>query len=469
MALAGSQDGARQPSQPPASPDSGLEFRHAVALHRQGKLAEAVRAYARVLEADPRHAEALNNLGVVLRAQGKLAAAVAAYRRGLALKPDDPGMLANLGAVLRSQGDSKQALAVLHRAVALAPKAPAVHHNLGLVLRDFGHSRDALACFERSLAIWPNNVAAKLDRAYTLLAAGDFAAGFKALEARFESDRRPVLVPGLGLWNGAPLGEQTLLVRAEGSLEDMLQFCRFLPAVKQRNGSSSARLVLECPRSLVRLLQGLSGVDEVAAFDSCTSAPSLQSPLLSLPRILGFAPQGLPGPIPYLTAPADAGFALPRPKGARLALGIVWAEQPEGIGQGAKGPGLAPFFDLMQRPDVAVFALQRGAAGGDLDRIGGRGMLQDLGARLPDLADLARLIEQLDLVVTSDPATAQLAGALGRPVWLALPQVADWRWALADDTTPWYPSMGLFRQPAPGDWSAVFAEIAGALDSLVGT
>lgn len=463
---AGARQGAARQTQPPAASVAAREFARGIALHREGKLDEASRSYARALELDPGHVDALNNMGVVLRAQGRIDAALTAYQRGLALRPDDPGILANLGATLRAMGQHRKAVEVLHRAIALAPKAPGVHNNLGLVLRDLGHYEEALACFERSLEIWPNNLAVKVDRAVTLLAKGDYPEGFRALEARFEGDSGETLVSGLPIWNGAHLRGRTLLVRAEQGPAEVLQFCRFVPLLQAAGG----RLVLECQPALLPLLQSLEGVDEVAAFDQRQAAVDVQLPLLSVPRVVRVRPQDLPAKTAYLKAPERAGFALMHPAKSRLSLGLIWgpqpedARRPEASSEGA--PGLKPFFRLMRRPDVAVYALQRGPSAQEARQLGASGLLHDLSSFLTGLEDLARLMEQVDLIITADATAAHLAGAMGRPVWLMLPRDSDWRWALERDTTPWYPSMRLFRQTRIGDWTTVFETVAEALDQF---
>ncbi|MGF1608393.1 MAG: tetratricopeptide repeat protein [Kiloniellales bacterium] len=463
--VAGAQQGAARQTQPPATSVAAREFARGIALHREGKLEEAYRSYARALELDPGHVDALNNMGVVLRAQGRIDAALAAYERGLALRPDDPGLLANLGSTLRAMGQHRKAVEVLHRAIALAPKAPGVHNNLGLVLRDLGHYEEALACFERSLEIWPNNLAVKLDRALTLLAKGDYPEGFRALEARFEGDSGDTLVSGLPIWNGAHLRGRTLLVRAEQGVAEVLQFCRFVPLLQAAGG----HLVLECQPALLPLLRSLEGIDEIAAFDEHESAVDVQLPLLSVPRVVRVRPQDLPAKTAYLKAPERAGFVLMHPAKSRLSLGLIWGAQPEDGSRPAgslTGPGLTPFFRLMRRPDVAVYALQRGESAREVKQLGASGLLHDLSSFLTGLEDLARLMEQVDLIITADSTAAHLAGALGRPVWLILPRDADWRWALAPDTTPWYPTMRLFRQPQSGDWPTIFEAVAEALDQF---
>ena len=100
---------------------------------------------------------------------------------------------------------------------------------------------------------------------------------------------------------------------------------------------------------------------------------------------------------------------------------------------------------------------------GDIKENGCSALVIEMGSRLNDFAYTAALIQQLDLVITVDTAVAHLAGAMGKPVWVALPFAADWRWMVETSESPWYPSMRLFRQRQPGNWKQVFIDIRKAL------
>ena len=459
MALA---EGDRKSDRGAAEAASSVEaeFATAAAKHRAGDLEGARRGYARVLDLDPFHQDALNNLGVILGSSGKYFAALAAHQRALALKPDDPGLLANIGNILRGLGRHTEALGVLHKAVGLAPKVPAVHHNLGLVLRDLDHFEEALACFDRSLALWPNNRRVKLDRAATLLAKGDYRAGFRALDARFEPEG-PQREGAPPIWSGENLAGRSILVEAEQSVGDTLQFIRFVTQIK------AGRLVLACPEELCRLLGTVETVDAALPFGSEPDGMDFSVPLLSLPKILGTTTGSLPRRVPYLRPPIGAGFALTHPKTAKLSVGIAWTEASQEQGDAAVSPGLERFFPLLSRADIAFYSLQTGPRAADLQNLGADGLMHDLSPLVSTIDDLARVIEQLDLVVTVNSALAHLAGALARPVWLILPARVDWRWALEAERSPWYPTLRLFRQEKPGDWQGSFAAVARKLHALV--
>ncbi len=123
------------------------------------------------------------------------------------------------------------------------------------------------------------------------------------------------------------------------------------------------------------------------------------------------------------------------------------------------------FGALLNIPGVKYFSLQKGAPATELESIPA-GTVIDLSACLEDFADTAATIQELDLVISIDTAVAHLAGALGKPVWTLLPFAPDWRWMLEREDTPWYPTMRLFRQLAPGDWASVIKRVAGELRVL---
>ena len=148
---------------------------------------------------------------------------------------------------------------------------------------------------------------------------------------------------------------------------------------------------------------------------------------------------------------------------AGFKIGIVWRGSPTLENDRARSIPLRCFESLAGLPGVQWFSLQKGAGVEELPDIAGRFPLIEMGSRLDDFMDTAAVLKNLDLVIACDTAVAHLAGAIGVPVWVALPFAADWRWLLDRNDSPWYPTMRLFRQRQPGDWAGVFAEIKSAL------
>ncbi len=147
------------------------------------------------------------------------------------------------------------------------------------------------------------------------------------------------------------------------------------------------------------------------------------------------------------------------PAGTRLKVGVVWAGGNLYKRNQSRSCPLKNFQKLLQVPQVAFFSLQKGISQVDLQAFDWKSHVQDLSSQLKDMAETAAVISQLDLVITVDTSVAHLAGALGKPVWLLLNAIPDWRWMMDREDTPWYPTMRLFRQSQPGDWNGVMERV----------
>ncbi|HUA76398.1 MAG TPA: glycosyltransferase family 9 protein, partial [Acetobacteraceae bacterium] len=146
------------------------------------------------------------------------------------------------------------------------------------------------------------------------------------------------------------------------------------------------------------------------------------------------------------------------PAGPRI--GLVWAGNPRHSNDARRSLPAACLAPLLARPGAHFVSLQVGPRAEEAAELSG---LLDLSAELTDFAETAALIAALDLVIAVDTSTAHCAAALGAPTWIMLPHGPDWRWLTAREDSPWYASVRLFRQPAPGAWEAVVARINAAL------
>jgi hypothetical protein len=216
------------------------------------------------------------------------------------------------------------------------------------------------------------------------------------------------------------------------------------------------------------LIRNCPAIDNLVIEGQPLPAFDVHLPLMSLPRILGLVrPQDMPAPPPYLAVEAERVEAWR----AKLAgwgcrkVGIVWQGNPQHVRDALRSIPLSEFLPLSQVAGVQLFSLQKGSGREQLASAGSDCPIVDLADDLPDFAETAAVIDVLDLVISCDSACAHLAGALARPVWLALPAAPDWRWQLERVDSPWYPSMRLFRQQTLGDWAEVFARIATALQT----
>ena len=433
----------------------------AALLHRQGHLPEAEDACRRAIALAPGLARAHTNLGVILQDGGRLENAVAAYEQAIALDESAPKPISNLSVALLRLGRVEAAEEACRRAVALAPEWAEAHSNLGNALRELGRLDEALAAWRCAITLRPDYSEAHRNLGLGLLLAGDYAEGWREYESRsceFSAAPRDFAQPR---WNGEALGERTLLVTCEQGLGDTIQFVRFV-------GNVDGRVVLQVQDALVPLLQGLPGIARVVGLRENPGLFHVHLPLLSLPRVLGVTLENLPAPTQYLSAPDDLVVSWrQRLPVASLRIGIVWQGNPAHPDDAKRSIPLRSMARLAAVPGVRLISLQRLYG---LDQLPGM-PVEDLGSDFDSgsFADTAAIIQSLDLVVSADTSVAHLAGALGVPVWVALPLIPDWRWLLDRDDSPWYPSARVFRQNRRGHWDGVFQDMVQLLAQVLET
>jgi tetratricopeptide (TPR) repeat protein len=439
-----------------------------IVCHEGGRLDEAVAAYRRTLELKPNFPEARNNLGIALKDQNALEAAADQFEKALALRSDYADALYNLGSVRHEQHRVAEALAAYRAALAIRPDYYKAWNNLAKAHQDLGDIAAAMDGYRRALSIKPDYAEARFNLATARLLKGEYLEAWSDYEWRFQrSDWRRVYPRRYDKprWNGESLAGRTLLVHCEQGFGDMLQFARYVPMVKARGGT----VILETRRALLRLFESLQGVDRLVLF-SRDHPPAVDFdsyvPLLSLPGIFRTSLDTIPAQVPYLKAePSKVEQWRHRIAGQDLRVGLVWAGTAT---DPRRASPLAWFAPLASIEGIRIFGLQKGPAADLLDAEGPpRGMrIDNIGRELEDFSDTAAAVENLDVLVTIDTSVAHLAGAMGKPVYLLLPDVPDWRWMLNRDDSLWYPTMRLFRQETAGDWGPPLTRIARRLDTL---
>jgi tetratricopeptide (TPR) repeat protein len=473
-----------------------------LALSGQGKRKEAEASYREVLKFQPTHASALNNLGVLLEDRGQLDEAVTCFRRSLDQKTDAPETLNNLGVALAGQGKHEEAVEAYRQALRDKPAYADAHNNIANSLRDLGRVDDAvshfeealrlrpnyaeaynnlgiarsrqgdlvaaMACYDRALDLKPDYPDARSNRSLAWLTIGDFEKGWPEYEFRWKGKLKRPRSFKQPLWDGSSLNGRTILLYAEQGLGDTLQFIRYALLVKQRDG----RVLFECPKVLTQLLAHCLGIDELIPEGSLLPDFDVQAPLLTLPRLFRTRLESIPANVSYIF-PEPALLKHWREAMKHLTgfkIGIAWQGSTQHKLDRHRSVALARFAPLAQVPGVRLISLQKGTGTEQLDDEALGFAVQDLGRFVNTqgaFTDTAAIMKQLDLVISCDTAMAHLAGALGVPVWVAIPFAPDWRWLRHRDDSPWYPSMRLFRQKAAGNWDEVFNRIAAELTRRV--
>jgi tetratricopeptide (TPR) repeat protein len=441
-----------------------------VVLKNQGQLPEAVASFQQTLQRNPNQARAHNELGMVLREQGKLVDAFHSFQQALRLDPRYAEAHNHLGMVLKEQDRLDEAIASFRQALQLNRDLAEAHNNLGTALRDQGKLEEALASFQQAISLKPDFAEAHMNLGMAFLQLGQLERGWPEYEWRRRLAPSP---PQPALWDGAALAGRSILVDClEQGLGDALQFVRYAPLVKERGGT----VILQCPEPLTSILSGCAGIDQVVVSGSqALAAGAVGAPLMSLPGIFGTSLASIPVRVPYLAADAALidSWRQELAKYRTFKVGIAWQGNPRYKGDRHRSIPLAQFAPLVRVEGVRLFSLQKGWGAEQLEQVAGRLEVVDFGPRLDEAAgafmDTAAIMKNLDLVITSDTATAHLAGALAVPVWVALQKVPDWRWLLDRPDSPWYPTLRLFRQSEPGNWGEVFERMAQELQKLLGT
>ncbi len=434
-------------------PENGRKaFEEAVKMHSAFRYEDAHNFYAMALSYSPDDPVILTNMGVLLRAQGKIKAAEECYRRALAIDPDSPGCWTNLGNVLRRLGHLNEAVYCHRKAFKLDKYFIDAYYNLGLTLQDLGKLDEAIKIYDFCLKSKPGDVRISWDRSLALLSKGDFLQGFAEYEYRWYRNDSRVRNFKQPLWDGSPLNGSRILLYSEQGFGDTLQFCRYVAEVAKAGG----KVVLECQKELVSLLRGLEGLEQIVSAGEELPEFDVQAPLLSLPRIMKHDLGSIPSNCPYLEPPLESGFSVHVPPGTKLKVGIVWAGRATHKNDHNRSVEIDNFLIFSRIPGVMLYSLQKGEQAVQREKSACGVLFRELASGCNDFGDTAKVLNQLDLVITVDTSVAHLAGALGIPVWVAIPYNSDWRWMRERTDSPWYPSMTLFRQASPGDWGPVF-------------
>ncbi|HEX8955514.1 MAG TPA: tetratricopeptide repeat protein [Burkholderiaceae bacterium] len=425
----------------------------AVALQRQGRLAQAFPAFLRAAQMLPEDDEAQGNLGLALLEAGELAQGDHFLRRALELKPTNAMAWNNLAHGLARQGRLIEAEQSQRGALARAPHNREFVHNLGSILHDQGRIAEAEDCYRRAIALDPLFAHAHWSLGMCRLQEGDFTDGWREYEWRWQTPRLMAERSRYGdmRWTGEQdIVGKTMLLWAEQGLGDTLQFCRYVRALAARG----ARIVLDVPAAFLRLLAPLAPVNDQAG---AVPAHDFHCPLMSLPLALGES--GIAPCAPYLHADA-ALAALWRERlgpAGKPRIGIAWSGNRRHLQDYRRSIPVERFTTLAGATYEFV-SIQAAPSEAERAHLEAQAIPR-FEHLLTDYAETAALIADLDLVLCVDTSVAHLAAAMGKPVWLLLSYQADWRWLSGRSDCPWYASLRIFRQPRLDDWDSVFAEV----------
>lgn len=439
----------------------------AFVLKALGRFEDVLANYDKALSLNPGSAAAHHNRATALETLQRFDEALAGYDSAIALKPDFAESQGNRGNVLRALQRYDEALSAYAEAIALNPSIAEIYSNQANLFIDLGRYREALACFDRAIALKPDFAEANYNKGLLELLLGNYREGWQLHEWRWKTAKQKDFARNFQqpLWlNDAPLGGRTLLLHAEQGLGDTLQFVRYVPMVE----ALGARVILEAPAALAPLLRTLKGDFTLIEQGDALPGFDLHCPLMSLPLAFGTTVDSIPANIPYLAAdPQKRAMWRERlgPKD-RPRIGLVWSGAASHSNDRHRSMGLVTLTPLLLL-DYEFHSLQKElrtedrAAAAEFTQV-----VRDHGAALHDFADTAALVAELDLIITVDTSVAHLAGAMGKPVWILLSYVADFRWLTERSDSPWYPTARLFRQDGIGSWSNVLEDVISELGNM---
>ena len=472
----------------------GIQNNLGVALYKQGKCDKAIETYQRVIQIQPDFAEAYNNLGMVLKKKGELDAAVQvhhqalrvqpdfaeahrnlgdilqkqgkydkaieAYQRAIQIQPNYAAAYNNLGIAWQKQGKLEQAVQIYHKTLIIRPNYPQAYNNLANTLKEQGKLQEAVQAYHKAIEINPDYIDAHKNLGIVLLLQGDFQRGWQEYEWRLKSEDLCVANRAQTRWDGSSLRGKTILLYAEQGFGDTIQFIRYVHLLAEYD----TEIIVECQSELVQLFKNIGAIKKIIVVGESSPKFDVNASLLSLPGILGTDLNSIPVKTPYLYTKSGSHTNLETC--SEYKVGIVWAGNLKHPNNNNRSVELQQFSVLFDVEACQFFSLQVGNRRDDIIRYYYSNTIIDLGGDFSNFSDTAAAILELDLVISVDTAVAHLAGALGKPIWVLLPFMPDWRWLLERENTPWYPTMRLFRQTDTRDWAEALQKVRSELEKM---
>lgn len=434
-----------------------------VVLYKQKRYKESAQIFEIALQTDPNYNEVYSNKGAAYNKAKDYEKAIESLETAIKKMPNHSGAYTNLGNVYNKTHDYKTAAKMHEKSIALDPKGENAYSNLGTSYKYLGLPVKSIASYKKAIELNPNFVNAHFDLATMYLANEDFVNGWKEYEWRFKKEE---MIPHIiahkdifskPLFTGSEdIKGKTLLLHSEQGYGDSIQFIRFAPALKEKFG---CKIAVKCREGLKELFKSMPEIDVIVDRSEATPEFDYQLSIMSMPFILDMKSiNDLPKQMPYLKSTPDKSLEIKKEKG-KINIGICWSASITGESYEGKVFDLKFFEPLMNNPKINLYSLQVGDGSTDIKELGFEDKIIDLTDKLTDFSKTAYLIDNLDLVISSDTAVAHLAGALNKQVWIPLQKIPDWRWTNKGETTKWYPSAKLFRQKTARVWEGVFQSV----------
>jgi tetratricopeptide (TPR) repeat protein len=444
--------------------DSNAYYQLGIICEERGQVDEAVILYNKAIEHHSHIHDVYIRLGKLLEKKGQMSLALTYLKRAVELRTKIEETSNDYNVIKQTADSLNEAIVAYKKAIELNPHMPEIYDKLSLALIEKGQYEEALICSKKAIELNPHLHSAHWNIALMHLLHGNFDEGWKGFEHRSNkeemSTRLNLIKP---IWNGSDITGQTILLIAEYGLGDTIHFIRYASLLAQQD----VNVICVCQNELSALLKKADGISLIIPVGEAIPEFNVYSPLLSLPSVFKTTVESIPSKVPYIYAdPSEVQKWQDRLRNAigRIKVGLVWA----GLFPEKKSVSFDLFSPLLKLDNITFYSLQKGEASVQTKHFPRGVNFIDFTDAIEDLSDTAAVIMNLDLVISVDTSVAHLAGALAKPVWNLLPFSPDWRWMLNREDSPWYPTMRLFRQPAPGDWGSVIAKVEDELLKLLG-
>lgn len=444
-------------------------------LEKQKKLSKAITTYKKIIQITPNNANAYKIVGTLLKKQELCQEAIPYLTKASELAPQDRMLLFTLGNTYLMMGEAEKAIQEFKKILAYDPRSYVAKHNIGYALKSAGLVNEAIKYYKEATEINPAYEASIYAMALAHLYKGDFKEGWKQYEWRLKKEKRNAEKLRQWIKKNNVRGKKIYLL-PEGGIGDTIQFFRYVEVLQQMG----ADLIISVQKPLIPLLSNCPYIDRKLLCSKRDHVPlSYQdmASIMSLPAIFESEEKDIPINIPYIFPDKKLieKWCHYFENNKNFKIGICWeADVKNDVSRlpvARRSIPLAKLQRLAALPHVQFYSLQKSSGASQVENLPQHFVVQTFGPNFDGKSgpfmDTAAIMTQLDLILTVDTSIAHLAGALGRPVWVMLPLNTDWRWIVNRKTSPWYPTMKVFKQEKPFDWDGVVMNIFEELENIL--
>ena len=430
-------------------------------LLNKGQYEAALKSFQNILNGNELNYQVLNYTAITYSMLKEYDKAIEMLYKAINSNPSLPNAFLNLAIILFEKGEREGSLNYYKKVIELDPDNTTAYYNYAVALEELNRYDEAIINYEKAIAKNENNFSAYYNWGTLNLLLGNYKDGWKGYEYRTKASvLRKRDMPGKK-WNGENIEDKSLYIYSDQGFGDTIQFFRFLPVIKEKVG----KLIFECQPALFQLLKEYPMYDEIVQMDKSLKPVvdyDYYLPITSLGKILNIDENFTFWEKPYIAVDkSDSNKWMDIFSNTdKKKVGIVWRSNSNYKFENRRAISLSALKEIFAKNGIEWFSLQMEPTIEEL-QILNKYNIKDLSHYINNFKDTAEIIEQLNLIISTDTAVPHLAGAMGKEVWLMLSNKPDWRWQLNKSDSVWYPSFKLFRQKE--NWDNVINTIKARL------